>query len=146
MIKSILNKKGVTLVELLAVVVILGIIAAIAVPTIGGLIRRQEANAAEATYDTIVAAAELYAEDDTTPFNLETLVNEEFIDLKDNDFGWTEGAIDVDASEVWIVVSGTTVSFYQATDVNTSGTSPVLNTDVTADSLYINGYEGNPVE
>ena len=37
--KRLNNEKGLTLVELLAVIVILGIIAAIAVPSIGGIIR-----------------------------------------------------------------------------------------------------------
>ncbi|MBU1141333.1 MAG: prepilin-type N-terminal cleavage/methylation domain-containing protein, partial [Firmicutes bacterium] len=83
MTQTLRNKKGVTLVELLAVIVILGIIAAIAVPTIGGLIARQRANAAVATYDTVVAAAILYAEDETV-FTLLSLETNDYIDLKDN--------------------------------------------------------------
>ena len=39
------NRKGVTLVELLAVIVIMGIIAAIAVPAIGSLIENSKKNA-----------------------------------------------------------------------------------------------------
>jgi type IV pilus assembly protein PilA len=38
------NQKGLTLVELLAVIVILGVIAAIAVPTIGGVISKSKTN------------------------------------------------------------------------------------------------------
>ena len=55
------NKKGVTLVELLAVIVIMGIIAAIAVPAIGGLIENTRKNAAIAQLDQMVEAANLYA-------------------------------------------------------------------------------------
>ena len=138
--KILRNRKGVTLVELLAVVVILGIIAAIAVPTIGGLINRQEENAAQATYDTIVSAAQLYAED-ATPFTLATLQSEEFIDLKDNKFGWAIDTVDVVAADVWVVVSGTTVSFYEASDVDvTDPDAPVLDGTPTADPLFINGH------
>ncbi|MDX9691707.1 MAG: prepilin-type N-terminal cleavage/methylation domain-containing protein [Acholeplasmataceae bacterium] len=61
MTKTLRSKKGVTLVELLAVIVILGIIAAIAVPAIGGLIDRQRENAADRSYEGVIAAAELYA-------------------------------------------------------------------------------------
>ena len=43
------NKKGFTLVELLAVIVILGIILAIAVPTVTGIINNQRESAFEAT-------------------------------------------------------------------------------------------------
>ncbi|AUD64971.1 hypothetical protein BK011_04495 [Tenericutes bacterium MZ-XQ] len=133
--KALRNKKGVTLVELLAVVVILGIIAAIAVPTIGGLIERQEANAAEATYDTIVTAAELYAED-TTAFTLAALESEDFVDLKSNEFGYMDGetltVLTKDA--IWIVVNGSTVTFY-----SDAGATNAID-------LYINGHEGNPAE
>ncbi|CAH1196629.1 hypothetical protein PAECIP111891_00914 [Paenibacillus allorhizoplanae] len=39
------NQKGLTLVELLAVIVILGVVAAIAVPAIGGIINNSKVNA-----------------------------------------------------------------------------------------------------
>ena len=39
------NQKGFTLVELLAVIVILGIIAAIAIPSIGGIIDKSKEDA-----------------------------------------------------------------------------------------------------
>ena len=64
MTKTLKNKKGVTLVELLAVIVILGIIAAIAVPAIGGLIDRQRENAANLSYDGVISAAETYLIDE----------------------------------------------------------------------------------
>ena len=57
------NRKGVTLVELLAVIVIMGIIAAIAVPAIGGLISNQKLKAVEAQLVQIEEAARLYAID-----------------------------------------------------------------------------------
>lgn len=71
MVAILKNRKGVTLVELLAVIVIMGIIAAIAVPAITGLIARQRENAAQASYEVCVEVAENYVdseelvEDDT---------------------------------------------------------------------------------
>ena len=80
MLKTLRNKKGVTLVELLAVIVILGIIAAIAVPTIGGLIDRQRLNAAEAEFDNAVEAARLYFSDESaTTVTADTLFNENYL-------------------------------------------------------------------
>ena len=58
--KLLKNKKGITLVELLAVLVILGIIAAIAVPTVGSLISNARANAAAETGNGYVQAARLW--------------------------------------------------------------------------------------
>ncbi len=138
MIKILRNRKGVTLVELLAVVVILGIIAAIAVPTIGGLIRRQEENAAQATYDTVVAAAKLYAED-TTPFTLASL-DPDFVDLKDNVFG-LGSATTVSNAQIWIVVTGNTIAFYAESDIDNPTTAPALASGATAVELWVEGYD-----
>lgn len=51
------NSKGLTLVELLAVIVILGVIAAIAIPALGGTIQNSKEKADVATYDMIRDAA-----------------------------------------------------------------------------------------
>lgn len=59
-LKKRLNQKGLTLVELLAVVVILGIIAAIAVPAIGGIIDNTKVSAHEANETMVQNAAKLY--------------------------------------------------------------------------------------
>jgi type IV pilus assembly protein PilA len=74
------NKKGVTLVELLAVIVIMGIIAAIAVPAIGGLIKNSERKAAETEYANLLDAARLYAqsEDPKNPFTISEMVTKEY--------------------------------------------------------------------
>jgi len=59
--KLLKNKKGLTLVELLAVIVILGIVAAIAIPSIGKVIENSKKNADRASYDMIVDAATRYS-------------------------------------------------------------------------------------
>ena len=110
------NRKGVTLIELLAVIVILGIIAAIAVPTIGGLINRQEEKAAQATYDAIKNAAESYAED-STPFTLADLVTDDFIDLKDNTFSMvTSAGTETLTTDIYITVIAGVVTFQDVDD------------------------------
>jgi type IV pilus assembly protein PilA len=58
--KLLKNQKGLTLVELLAVIVILGIIAAIAIPSIGGIIDNSKKNADEQTETLVREAAVLY--------------------------------------------------------------------------------------
>nr|WP_082892673.1 type II secretion system protein [Rossellomorea aquimaris] len=57
--KMLKNERGLTLVELLAVIVILGIIAAIAVPSIGGIIDKTKEDAKVAEAIQIINAAKL---------------------------------------------------------------------------------------
>ncbi|MFO7969081.1 MAG: prepilin-type N-terminal cleavage/methylation domain-containing protein, partial [Candidatus Izemoplasmatales bacterium] len=95
--KLLKNKRGVTLVELIAVLVILGIIAAIAIPTIGNLIDNQREKAAEAEWSNIEEAARLYAtsEEPDNPFSLQDMIDEGYISNFDSTF--TDAATDPDA-------------------------------------------------
>lgn len=120
------SRKGVTLVELLAVIVILGIIAAIAVPTIGGLIERQRENAAEGTFTTMEEQALIFAVDDADGvFTLDDLVTDGF-DLKANvlSYDGSTAILAVDYDEIVITVTGSTVVFGHETETE----------------LYINTY------
>ena len=64
--KRIKNEKGLSLVELLAVIVILGIISAIAVPAIGNIIANSQAKAEIADAVQILNSAKLYELDGNT--------------------------------------------------------------------------------
>lgn len=69
------NERGLTLVELLAVIVILGIIAAIAVPAIGNIIEKSKVEAHNANVTMINNAMKLYKIDHSgaEPSTLEEL-------------------------------------------------------------------------
>lgn len=82
--KRLKNEKGLTLVELLAVIVILGIIAAIAVPAIGGIINNSKVGAMKSDVLNAISAAELYL--------VESPVNTEKTSITLNDLTGGEGS------------------------------------------------------
>lgn len=73
--KLLKNQKGMTLVELLAVLVILGIIAAIAIPMIGNVINDSRDKAILADAQTVLSAAKVaYANGEGTINNSKTKI------------------------------------------------------------------------
>lgn len=90
--KKLKEQRGLTLVELLAVVVILGIIAAIAIPSIGNIIAKSKFDASKADALQIIASATMA---DAAGVDLTTAVGfdalDEYLDITDDNIvtGWT---------------------------------------------------------
>ena len=85
--KLVKNQKGLTLVELLAVVVILGIIAAIAVPSIGNIIDNSKKDAHVSNAQQMLNAARLaFANNEQlgleNEYTLQDLINKGYIEAK----------------------------------------------------------------
>lgn len=85
--KRLKNQRGLTLVELLAVIVILGIISAIAVPSIGNIIEKSKEDAAVSDALQIINAAKLAhaADNDGTSWN-QTTLDEYLSNVSDEEF------------------------------------------------------------
>ncbi|QVY60543.1 prepilin-type N-terminal cleavage/methylation domain-containing protein [Cytobacillus gottheilii] len=90
------NQKGLTLIELLAVIVILGIIAAIAIPSIGGIIKKSENDAKVAEGIQIISAAKMYVTSSNPGAgDLTKTQLEQFLDnVKDTDYTVTLAVTD----------------------------------------------------
>ena len=86
--KLVKNEKGLTLVELLAVIVILAIVAAIAVPAIGNVIENSRYKATKSDAITVLNAANIYFTEKQTNEKGEAV---ESVTIKElNDAGYLE--------------------------------------------------------
>ncbi|WP_225743923.1 competence type IV pilus major pilin ComGC [Marinilactibacillus sp. Marseille-P9653] len=88
-IKKLIKKEnGFTLVELLAVLVILGIIVAIAIPAIGNVVENANGKAETAEEALVIDAARLYDIEHTigsTGVTVETLKTEGYLEIRDSE-------------------------------------------------------------
>ncbi len=139
MVKRMLkNQKGLTLIELLVVVVILGIIAAIAIPSIGGLIDNSKKDAHVANAQQLISSARLYVAsegvpddaisalpDGDTPGELESYIDS-LEDPDDTEGGYEKAQVSV--NEVDEVIT------YEV-DLQNGTRGIIYNTDGTTDDL-----------
>lgn len=135
--KVLKNQKGLTLIELLAVVVILGIISAIAVPSIGGLIDNTRKDAHVANAQQMISSAKLAVTGNTDlrPTSttdvfipLKYLIDEGYIDdMEDPDGGtYNVGKINDSDSGSYVLVSQNSASDYTYEVVLTNGERGIL--------------------
>ena len=116
------NNKGFTLIELIMVTIILGILAAVAVPRYMGTVNQAEAAAEKAVVDALRAAVENYATQEFLvkgrydyPANPFTLVD---VDGYDDDNAYTDGLLeDGDGSWAYTVTgTGAATIYHQRRD------------------------------
>lgn len=103
------NQRGFTLVELLAVIVILGIIAAIAVPSIGNIIAKSKFDAAKSEAIQAIEATRLYVASEAPPSTKTTFELSDLGDYLDTPSYWSAFTVTYTASDKTYSFSGTAV-------------------------------------
>ncbi|MGN7478845.1 type II secretion system protein [Solibacillus silvestris] len=132
--KRIKNEKGLSLVELLAVIVILGIVAAIAVPAIGNIIENSRYNAVKADAINVINAANLYYTDAPKDATASVTVKQ----LMDNDYLDSRGKIPEDAT-----VSRDNPRALTTKGITYTGSKNVTFSGATVDSINADDRKGS---
>jgi prepilin-type N-terminal cleavage/methylation domain-containing protein len=129
------GQKGFTMIELMVVVVIVGILAAIAIPLYGKYIKNSRVTEATARIGEIITAAKAYAQEhtsDTTPFNptWPPAIGGGIVDLTSSQyFDYTitaGGGLDATANALTIHAAG-------------KGKMALVTVDVTVANINVNG-------
>ncbi len=124
------NEKGLTLIELLAVIVILGIIAAIAIPSIAGIIEKAREDAIKADAIQVINAGKLYIAGNGIPDGTDPTIDDDMLKSFLDNVTLKDYSVSIDTTKNnQLSVSGTgtkgsvKIEFTKATieDINNSG-------------------------